>query len=611
MGSAAAEAAGRTTSDTVVVRVKPSMINTNNALGGDREVAYRDALVLTATHEDTMTVDFPWVYEWSCVGMCEGGLGDCASSAALATRCAFSDGATSELLYEDAKTITIPPEQLLLGITYKFEVRISREPISALRTKVDSLLVAVAADMDAVVMAVTVKADLNKPFVNFDEPVALSCAVVGYAYVLYQWSYVAGEIDGGGSFESIVEKTDGELLLDQSYLNIKPKSLTQGQLHSFRCAVMEADADGLAVEFGAAARSDVQVSVNAAPSGGSLLIKAAFVDGMIPTQGVPRGVMNGRQVDTDSDGVLDALDGSTMFAGGFQTMLHSFSLEAVNWVDNQMPLKYTFVSSTCTKLEGCTSYDPLTGIQSSNQIAVLLPQADVVWVGVIVSDYYLAETTFWYPLALVVNAADESTLQVAARAMEERKRAVAQGQRQRQMLEVHQAPAGSLVKGMRRTALETSYLGPFQSSIARSLLQTTRQQDLARTATQLKELIFDPAIGSMTMSKVNQFMDSWGRSYGRYEAEYVIHPAVCNIANQDMRSLKDAILLETLPVLGGQRLTSTNLQQFSCAMTKLIWSPGELSNHTQQLLTDVMYKQTLAKVYSSSVIRSPANQVQR
>jgi len=287
-----------------------------------------------------------------------------------------------------------------------------------------------------------------------------------------------------------------------------------------------------------------------------------------------------------------------MFTGGFQTMLHSFNIEAVNWVDTHAPLKYTFIASTCAKLEGCTAFDPLAQMQSSNTIDVILPQADVVWVGVMVSDYYFAQTTYWFPLALVVNAADATTLAIAARAMEERKREVLDGRRQRQMLEVHEeVHPGAVMKTMRKS-----------DRAGRSLLQTTRQQELSRTATQLKELIFDPAIGSMKMSRVNQFFDSWGRSYGRYEAEYVIHDAVCNIINEDMKSLKDTILLETMPVLATQRLTSTNVQQFACAMTKLIWSPGELSNHTQQMLTDVMYTQMLTKVYTSSVIRTPANE---
>jgi len=145
----------------------------------------------------------------------------------------------------------------------------------------------------------------------------------------------------------------------------------------------------------------------------------------------------------------------------------------------------------------------------------------------------------------------------------------------------------------------------WSSPLARRLLQSPPppESTYVSTARQLKELVFDPAMNTFDFSAANQFLDSWGRSYGRYERTYEIKEDTCLDVDDGMKELKDSMIESVLPLLRETDLTSSNLQQFVCAMTKITWAPGEISHEQVSSIVSVVHENILGGVIESFFIR--------
>lgn len=108
------------------------------------------------------------------------------------------------------------------------------------------------------------------------------------------------------------------------------------------------------------------------------------------------------------------------------------------------------------------------------------------------------------------------------------------------------------------------------------------------TAQALKDLVFDPAVGSQSYSSACRFADLWGRSYGTYMTEYVMEGA-CTAVNEDLLSLKDEIVFGLKKLDNHTVLSESAAEQLICSVNKLIWKPGELGHDALETLAEIVY----------------------
>jgi hypothetical protein len=134
----------------------------------------------------------------------------------------------------------------------------------------------------------------------------------------------------------------------------------------------------------------------------------------------------------------------------------------------------------------------------------------------------------------------------------------------------------------------------------RRLLQT----DPAVAARQLKELVFDEALRVQSLEESLQFIDSWGRAYGRFNAIYAITSDTCNQVDAALKTLKEEIITEFKPLLMEQVSTTTLLQAISCSLVKITWTPGELTQLTQTDLLNMFHVNILLEVERSAIVQT-------
>lgn len=348
--------------------------------------------------------------------------------------------------------------------------------------------------------------------------------------------------------------------------------------------------------------SEVAVLVNSAPSGGSMQVRVSYLEGVSLEQQVPVDVKLGNPVDIlNDDFIADAYEGSNFFQGGFQSMLHSFALEATGWTDDDQPLTFSFIYTTSALCSNpslaCEDYSVIIPSQPSTFSSGILPQAngeEILYLGVIVTDYYQAETKYFETLGLVINSPDTGYLAANEDVFYNKLLPPVEYAVQRQ----RRGRRALLSMGMTLPTIRIKRRRVEHSR--RQLLQDSATiSRIASSAIQLKELIFDPAVSALNLKQICQFMDSWGRSYGRYEGNYIMSSDSCNNVDPDIRDTKDSVIMESLPIFQDNYLTSSSLQQYVCSVTKLTWAPGEISNFTQASLVEVVNNNILQNVIES------------
>ena len=295
-------------------------------------------------------------------------------------------------------------------------------------------------------------------------------------------------------------------------------------------------------------------------------------------------------------------------------------MEALSWSDPDQPLTYMFQYVMCNKVNAATCVAdsdqaaastgfnaaveaPSVTVPEQNSATVFAylpaipndsPEAGwVVYVCVVVYDSRGASTHLYFPYGLLINPASVALLNEAEAATAALANVVAPARRRRSLL------GWEKEEGVYPEGGPT----PQERLGLRELLQTTATTTTeAQAARQLKELVFDEVVGLQSMFEASQFVDSWGRVYGRFNAQYQIADDTCNNVDPDLKQLKEEIVSEILPLVKGVVLSSTTVQAYVCSLAKITWTPGELSELTQDQLTELVYLDTLMEMERTNLV---------
>ncbi|KAK3286447.1 hypothetical protein CYMTET_6003 [Cymbomonas tetramitiformis] len=529
---------GRYATDTITVVVGPSDIEIEGCLGEDYVGSYTSDVVLRADPlTDPMDAETTWNLQWACLAACAGGLDECRlySEETFDRSCGL-DAATQSILDSSLNEVQVvlPTGSLKPDLTYHFTVDVSKEPAADGRQKQDAVHIFVSEDA-VILVQIPLESNTVVSTLAFQAQCIPDLSTLSFTRVLFQWHLVEGDDINGGGLESLLE-----------------------EVYSFSCMVFEADDAGVFVENGLSGESLISIDVNAPPSGGRLTIKARLLD----SEDQPLDVATGSYIDLNGDGVADeVIDGASIIEGGFQEMLVEFDVTALEWSDMNLPLEYEFFFHLGTEEDIAQSR------QSSATATFSLPmgivsEADtdgrypMVYVSVKVIDAMGAESVYYYPHALAVREIADDNPVLASYFQED--------------------AATQVRRRQRRLSQEED--------------DTSQKTSTARA---LKDLVFDPAVGSQSYSSASRFADLWGRSYGTYMTEYVMEGA-CTAVDEEFLSLKDEIVFGLQKLDNHTVLSESSIEQLICSVSKIAWKPGELGQDALDVLTTLVYQDKLA-----------------
>ncbi|KAK3289369.1 hypothetical protein CYMTET_3197 [Cymbomonas tetramitiformis] len=220
---------------TVAVTVLPSAL-VPRIVGGDRTMFANDAVELTASPVDPDNTSSSFQYVWEC--------------AVLETEepC-FPDTGAPFAMYRNSQTLTLEPYTLAPG-RYNFSALVSKEPLVVGRL-IRSYAVVTVMEEETTANAQALIVPPDEATVNPSEQFLLTAQVSGGGVT---WSVVEGDL----SQEELEEAVENSIT--DSYISLRPNSLTQGQVYVFRLEG-SGGAAGLV--------SSVKVMVNEAPWGGN------------------------------------------------------------------------------------------------------------------------------------------------------------------------------------------------------------------------------------------------------------------------------------------------------------------------------------------------------
>ena len=312
----------------------------------------------------------------------------------------------------------------------------------------------------------------------------------------------------------------------------------------------------------------MDVRVAARPSGGSLRLEFLNDEGtgwedasMLPKK--PLGVEGALAVD-----------------GDFRQLLSQFAVVAEGWTTLYPPLSFSF----CYFL-GVGEEDRfiLVKDQAGRRGEVMLPMgavrppSDVRTVGldVVVTDAFGASTTFVYEFPVVV---DGFTSTEAARTLG---------------LDAENADWRTRPWQSRWGAeLPTA---PLRRHLSQEEAPTPEQLTEAEEAGALKLFLFDPAVASQETPRILQFLDLWGRIYGKASVQYHVVAACANV-NPALKALKGDIVRALTTTDQTTVLSADFVGQFACSVSRVTPDPGGMSASAQASLLGMLRHNMLIPV---------------
>eukprot|EP00899_Mesostigma_viride_P002031 jgi/Mesvir1/11829/Mv26028-RA.2 len=427
-------------SSRVTVQVLVDPINVVGSLGPDvRTWPAGQPLVLTARPTDAgsySSTDYLWSYEWRCLMLADDtdatSLLDTATDALLlsyVTPLCFAGADATLAAAQD--TLAVPGGAAGLSAGwYLFLMRACREPILAGRCQLARVLVVVGSEQVLPVTVADVPVRLTRGKHLPNQALILSCsAATGTSAtnaVTYRWSATRGQLPPGG-LSAVVDTSYGALTTSAATLVIRPGTLLAGQTYGFQCDAQEGGMTGFA---------QVKITVNSPPLGGLLSI-------------------------TLPGSASSAVEGVT-----------SVELAATGWVDEDLPLSYTF----SYLLDGQESL--LSTPRAAHALTAVLP-AGILTFRVTITDALGAATTYTHLDPLLVVPLDVELLLTGGGRQRRRARSRSSQRRQRSLLQEEVDPA-------------------VEEEIATMMLAT----------------VFEPAVATMDLNAALVFTDMWGRRFG-------------------------------------------------------------------------------------------------
>lgn len=548
------ESPGRTTTATANVNVGYYEIEVDGCLGPDRSHDRDLDLELTASPTDPGSMSsssgetYPWEYVWGCYGFCEGTAEEPCEPQPSDQEC-FNDD--TGVLLENSDTITIPKYKLARGYIFRFYCDIQREPILDGRRKTEYVDIYVSRTTTFPVTAERTT-DPSVTKVSASDKTTLACSADTDLSVQYEWVLVSGDLAAGKtSFEEMLVASYGVQSAKEAEVTIASYMLSTGQTYTFKCQVRETSLTGDVVAGGASAFATVDVTVNSAPSGGSLSVRWYDDDSQSWLDTETIGTLS----DEDGDGVDDTLS----YGRSWMELASEFQLNAADWADEDTPLTYSFQY----RLVSDTELTPLSAAQQSSKLgcrllsstesAGALPRLLLL---VTVSDSFgdYAEYTFPYYFSVQPYSSDNAVTQNYLSRREQWDTDDAASRRRR-----------------------------------RALLQDSGDSSVSDTAALLKEMVFDPAIGKVDSDETLQFVDIWSRTYGVYGVDYSTGSSACDQADEAVRKLKNDIVDDVAAQDASVVADTTYVSQFTCSMLKPLWKPGEVGEDQLWTMMDTIH----------------------
>lgn len=555
-------------------------------MGADRTIFTGSAFAITVNCDDMMqdsSLDASsraWQFAWDCV------LGSGAA-------CPF---AVLNFLYtSNARTLRFPEGMLeaIGGVStaYELSVSVSREPMvdprysSAIRERSTAVTVTASAS-PTIQVSTSVRQikTLGRNMLDSTLPTYLEClpddagvanaaaqgwaGVTEAAQVFYKWRLVEGNLDG--SLDDNLSPTVGDSSSKEVLIN--PEALVVGSVYVFACDVLVVDPpfegfvwDGLPYDGGASGSTDSYPNeINGPPSGGSADI--------FPLSG--------------------------------EELIHIFTITATGWTDPDGGLSYAFYTATMPNPNFSADLTVLVGEQQlSPRWSGRLPSGNPTYIFVKVQDVYGA-----FVYAPVRDAAGQ---QVSVAVRQVTTTTVSQ------LLSVRRETGATKnyfyssvpTVASRRLLSDEMVPAPYPLALQRSLLQdmtgtmfTSRQVQFAG---ELKELVWDPAVGIQNADEAFVFMSVWGRLFGgnltadSFQETMLDSPC---LGNPELRAMKDTIFTEMTSMDTKIAARDEYLQQFTCSIYSTLATPADISPTVQDLLFEMVYARKIAASLESFAV---------
>jgi len=555
-------------------------------MGADRTIFTGAPFTITVNCDDLMldssldSNERAWQFAWDCV-LSNGEL------------CPF---ALLNYIYTTNERTLSFPEGMLEAIggtstSYELSVRVSREPMvdprysTAIRERSTSVAIR-ATSTPTIEVSTSVRQikTLGRNMLDSTLPTYLEClpdeaglataptrgwaGVTEAAQVYYKWRVVEGVLDG--SLDDNLSPTVGDSTSKEVLIN--PEALIVGSVYVFACDILVIDPpfpdfvwNGLPYEGGATGSTQTYPNeINGPPSGGTADI--------YPLSG--------------------------------EELIHIFTITATGWTDPDGGLSYAFYTAQVPDPDFSADLTVLVGEQQlSPRWSGRLPNGESTYVFVKVQDVYGA-----FVYAPVIDTSGRQVL-VAVRQVTTTTVSQLLSVKREMGATKNYFYSSVPTVASRRLLSDEMVPAPYPASLRRSLLQdmsgamfTSRQVQFAG---ELKELVWDPAVGIQDADEAFVFMSVWGRLFGgnltAESFQQTMLDSPC-LGNPELRAMKDTIFKEMSSMDIKIAARDEYLQQFTCSTYQALATPADISPSVQDLLFEMVYERKIAASLESFAV---------